>query len=82
MDTMVHNKILKRHLISRDNTFAILNYSHEKLLVLKYYCAARIDIMELIVLSCVRGDHVYGEVWMAVMGEQLFCDREIGNMLD
>ena len=38
--------------------------------------------MELVVSSCVRGYHVYGEVWTTFMGEQLFCEQEIGNVVD
>ena len=38
--------------------------------------------MELIIPSCIRGYHVYGEIWTAVLDEQLFCEREIGNVVD
>ena len=38
--------------------------------------------MELIILSCICGYHVYGEIWIAVLGEQLFSEREIGNVVD
>ena len=39
-------------------------------------------MMKMIVSSCIQGYHVYGEVWTAVMGEQLLCEREPGNMVD
>jgi len=32
--------------------------------------------------SCVRGYHVYSESWIAVLGEELHCKWEIGNMMD
>jgi len=38
--------------------------------------------MELVIPSCIRGYHVYGEVWTAVLGEQLYCEREVGNVVD
>jgi len=38
--------------------------------------------MELVIPSCIRGYHMYGEVWMAVLGEQLYCEREVGNVVD
>ena len=37
---------------------------------------------ELVVSSCVRGYHVYGEIWTANLGELLICQREIGNGID
>ena len=38
--------------------------------------------MEFHLQSCVRGYHVYGEHWSAFLGEELTCQREIGNVLD
>ena len=38
--------------------------------------------MEFILPSCVHGYHVYGEDWIAVLGEELSCKREIGNVVD
>ena len=38
--------------------------------------------MEFRVQSCVRGFHVYGEHWTAFVGEELTCQREIGNVVD
>ena len=38
--------------------------------------------MELIIPSCIRGYHVYGEIWTAILGEQLFGECEIGNIED
>lgn len=32
--------------------------------------------------SCVRGYHVYQEVWTPVIGEELVCRREMGNVQD
>ena len=32
--------------------------------------------------SCVRGYHVYGEIWTATLGEELFCSPEVGNVVD
>ena len=37
---------------------------------------------ELVVSSCIQGYHIYGETWMAVMGEQLLCKREVRNVVD
>ena len=39
-------------------------------------------MMHLVVPSCIRGYHVYGEIWTAVLNEQLSCEREIGNVVD
>ena len=33
----------------------------------------------LVVPSCIRGYHVYGEIWTAVLNEQLSCESEIGT---
>ena len=38
--------------------------------------------MEFVLPSCVWGYHVYGEDWIAVLGEKLVCEREIGNVVD
>ena len=32
--------------------------------------------------SCVRGYHVYKDVWNAALGEELQCQRETGNSSD
>ena len=32
--------------------------------------------------SCVRGYRVYCESWLAVLGGELYCEREIGNIMD
>ena len=32
--------------------------------------------------SCVRGYHIYKELWDAVVGEELECQRERGNGTD
>ena len=32
--------------------------------------------------SCVRGYHIYRELWDAVVGEELECQREHGNATD
>ena len=32
--------------------------------------------------SCVRGYHVYNEIWVAALGEQLGCQRELENPSD
>ena len=38
--------------------------------------------MEFHLQSCVRGYHVYGEHWTAFLGEELTCQRKIGNVSD
>ena len=38
--------------------------------------------MEFRSQSCIRGYHVYGERWTALLGEELTCEREIGNVVD
>jgi len=38
--------------------------------------------MEFRMTSCVRGYHVCSESWVAVLGEELHCEREMGNMMD
>ena len=32
--------------------------------------------------SCVCGYHVYGKNWIAALGEELYCERVIGNVFD
>ena len=36
-------------------------------------------IMELVTPCCIHGYHVYREIWMAILGEQLICERGIGD---
>ena len=38
--------------------------------------------MELRVESCICGYHVYKEMWIAVFGEELYAERELGNVVD
>ena len=40
------------------------------------------ETMEFRMDSCIRGYHVYEEIWTAVFGEQLYTEREIGNVVD
>ena len=48
---------------------------------MKIFLVHAVYRMKLIVSSCIRGYHVYGEVW-TVMGEQLLYGREHGNVVD
>lgn len=32
--------------------------------------------------SCIRGFHIYQDVWLPVIGEELHCHRETANMVD
>ena len=38
--------------------------------------------VHLVVPSCIRRYHIYGEIWTTVLNEQLSCEREIGNVVD
>ena len=38
--------------------------------------------MEFAVSSCIRGYHVYDTMWTAILGEELLCEREPGNVMD
>ena len=38
--------------------------------------------MEIRVQSCVRGYHIYEDCWATFLGEELTCQREIGNVVD
>ena len=38
--------------------------------------------MEWIMASCVCGYHVYGENWIATLGEELYFERVIRNVID
>ncbi len=38
--------------------------------------------MEFVLASCVRGHHVYKEIWSPNFGEELTCRREEGNVKD
>ena len=37
---------------------------------------------ELAVDSCIRGHHIFKNIWTPTMGEQLSCKREIGKNKD
>ena len=37
---------------------------------------------EFAVERCIRGYHIYKEVWAAAIGEDLPCERELGNPED
>ena len=37
---------------------------------------------ELTLSSCIRGFHVYREIWTPVIGEVLTCKRQPSNMVD
>ena len=39
-------------------------------------------MIELCVGSCIRGYHVYKEVWTADFGEELYTELELGNVVD
>ena len=45
-------------------------------------CRMNFSSIKSAVRSCVRGYHVYGEDWIAVLGEYLSCEREIGNVVN
>ena len=34
------------------------------------------------VVSCVRGYHIYGNIWIPSVGDLLSCERESGNLND
>ena len=34
------------------------------------------------VVSCVRGYHIYGNIWTPSVGDLLSCERESGNLND
>ncbi len=38
--------------------------------------------MEFVLASCVRGHHVYKDIWSPNFGEELKCRREEGNVKD
>ena len=40
------------------------------------------ETMEFRMDSCIRDYHVYEEIWTAVFGEELYTEREIGNVVD
>ena len=43
------------------------------------------DVMELgefIVDVCVRGQHIYNDIWYAVVGEVLACEKQPNNFQD
>ena len=40
------------------------------------------DLMEFRVDVCVRGQHIYKDIWYAVVGEVLVCKREPNNFQD
>ena len=40
------------------------------------------DECEEMFVSCVRGYHVYKQIWQASIGEELECRRQISNVVD
>ena len=40
------------------------------------------EVEELRVDVCVRGQHIYKDIWYAVVGEVLVCEREPNNFQD
>ena len=40
------------------------------------------DVREYEAASCIRGYHIYRDIWTAAIGEELDCVRESGNMRD
>jgi len=40
------------------------------------------EVFEILFESCVRGFHVYQDVWTPLLGELLSCTRELGNAHD
>ena len=38
--------------------------------------------VEYAMVGCVRGYHVYNEIWEAVVGERLISERELENQMD
>ena len=38
--------------------------------------------MEEFQKTCVRGYHVYESIWVAAIGEELQCQRELSNAVD
>ena len=43
---------------------------------------ARMDVREFECESCIRGYHVYKEIWNPTVGEHLICERESLNPSD
>ena len=44
--------------------------------------ADRADRVSFSVEAIVRGYHTYKDIWAAVVGEELPCQREVGNQVD
>ena len=40
------------------------------------------ELEEFRVDVCVRGQHIYKDIWYAVVGEVLVCEREPNNFQD
>ena len=68
---------MKRHKISCVTSFAIIKFSCEII----FHQMSIIRTMEFRMDSCIRGYHVY-KVWTAVFGEELYTEREFGNVVD
>ena len=44
--------------------------------------ADSVDMASFSVESVIRGHHVYKAIWSSVLGEELQCHREVGNIHD
>lgn len=63
--------------------FVILKYLHKNISVPIRAGQVLLCCTELVIPSCIVATyHVYGEVWTAVLGKQLVCECEIGNVVD
>ena len=40
------------------------------------------ELEEFRIDVCVRGQHIYKDIWYAVVGEVLVCEREPNNLQD
>jgi len=72
---------LQPNIISRWNTFVVLNHSREKFLCTKIFFLHA--VYRITFISYSRLPHLYGKIRMAVMVEQLLREQKLGlNVVD
>ena len=67
----------------RTDVFCLNVFQHELcLLRVRHYPTPHRSFLQALIMeeyersSCIRGYHVYQEVWTAAVGEELVCERE------
>ena len=67
-------------MIVRESTRSACTYTYTPSLI--HVTKIELAMERFCIDSCVRGYHVYSDIWSASVGEELPCEREDGNSAD